>query len=209
MTGKRNGLPPAAEQFVKLPRELVSSDAWRSAGINERRFLDFLFREHMSHGGKENGNLKAPQWQLERFGIGARYIDKVIRNVEMFGLVDCHRGGMRVATTYAITWLPMHDGAVPSNRWRGFRNPKLKPLPARKTKNLPLKGKAALPLKGKADGANLPLKGKADGVKILPLKGKVLSRRSYQGGAISSDLESGNGAARAGGWRKPRFEVVP
>jgi hypothetical protein len=49
------------EPFVMLPRELIASDAWRSLGINGRRLIDFLLLEHMGHGGKENGKLKAPR----------------------------------------------------------------------------------------------------------------------------------------------------
>ena len=43
MTGK----PRPKEQFVKMPRALLQSDAWRSLGINERRLLDFLMLEQM------------------------------------------------------------------------------------------------------------------------------------------------------------------
>ena len=63
--------PKLTEAFVKLPRTLLESEAWRSLGINARRFLEFLMLEHMRHGGKKNGSLFAPRRQLERFGIGA------------------------------------------------------------------------------------------------------------------------------------------
>src|SRR5690242_16231849 len=86
------------EPWVWQTRELRASDAWRSAGINARRFIDFLLLEHMNHGGKENGLLKAPHRQLEDFGIGARRITDTIREAEGLGLVECHRGGLRVAT---------------------------------------------------------------------------------------------------------------
>ena len=33
---------------MKLTRELLRNDAWRSLGINERRVVDFLMIEHMS-----------------------------------------------------------------------------------------------------------------------------------------------------------------
>jgi hypothetical protein len=96
----------ATEPFIMLPRSLIQSDAWRSAGINTRRFVDFLLLEHMAHGGKENGKLKAPYGQLEQFNINARFVSEAIAEAEKLGLVDCHRGGMRVATTYTINWLP-------------------------------------------------------------------------------------------------------
>src|SRR5882762_4409079 len=94
---------PDPRQFTKVFDELVISDAWRSAGINVRRFLDFLMHEHHSHGGSENGLLKAPYEQLEAFGVGARHLAATIRTAETLGLVDCHRGGMRVVTLYTLT----------------------------------------------------------------------------------------------------------
>jgi hypothetical protein len=170
--------------------------------VNAGRLIDFLLLEHLGHGGAENGKLKAPQDQLQAFGIGARYISEAITQAEGLGLVDCHRHGRRVASTYTLTWLPEHDGTPPSNRWRSFRNPDLQPLPAPKSRNLPLKGKVALPLKGKVDGVNLPLKGKVDGPENLPLKGKVLSRCSYQGRGCSKE-EEGGGADAVGSGEVP------
>jgi hypothetical protein len=190
MTG--NGKTAPGDTFVKMTRDLLESDAWRSLSINARRVLDFLMREHLVHGGKENGELKAPQHQLETFGIGVRYISEAIAQTEELGLVDCRRYGLKVASTYTLTWLPNHDGTPPTNRWRAYRNQSLRPLPVPKSRNLPLKGKVALPLKGGVDGSNLPLKGGVDDPKNLPLKGKDLSRRSYR------DRSYNNGVERAG-----------
>ena len=188
------------ESFVKLFRDLVRSDAWRSAGINARRFIDFLILEHTSRGGRENGKLKATYGQLEAFGIGARHVNGAICEAEQLGLVDCHRGGLRVATTYTLTWLNLPGDKPASNRWRTFRNPDLAPSPQPKIKNLPHKGKVALPHQGKADGEICLTKGRQIDPKQpenLPHKGKVLSREeSYQGGEDISDLSVGGARSR-------------
>jgi hypothetical protein len=110
--------PPKGQPFVWLTRELLASAAWREMSINGHRFVHFLLLEHMGKSGRENGKLKAPYKQLVRHGITRRLIAAAIREAEELGLVDSHRGGMRVATTYALTWLPLHDGTAPSNRWR-------------------------------------------------------------------------------------------
>ena len=115
MTNRAQG-----EAFVKLPRELLNSAAWRSLGINARRLLDFLSIEHMNHGGKANGKLLAPRRQLERFGIGSHFISSAIEECERTGLVDCRRGFGRHPSLYALTWLPLGDGSEPSNRWRAY-----------------------------------------------------------------------------------------
>ena len=146
-----------------------SSDAWRSLGINSRRFVEFLLLEHMAKGGQQNGKLKAPDRQLREFGVDARYVAGAIREAEELGLVDCLRSGMRVATLYRLTWLEGHDGTPATNQWRTYRNPNLAPLPVAISRNLPDKGKAGLPDKGKADAPiNLPDKGKVLLREFLP-----------------------------------------
>ena len=190
--------PPVGEPWIWLTRELLSSDAWRSLTVSSRRFIDFLLLEHMRQGGRGNGRLKAPHRQLVAFGVGARFVTSHIREAEEFGLVDCYRGGMRVATTYALTWLPLHDGTPATNHWRSYSNPALPPMPQPKSRNLPAKGEAGLPAKGEADGPNLPAKGEADGSENLPAKGEALSRKaSYQGGREDSELSGPGGPPRS------------
>jgi hypothetical protein len=178
---KANG-PPAGEPWVWQSRALRSSDAWRSQSKNCRRLIDFLFLELMNKGGTSNGKLKAPRRQLEDFGIGARHITAAIAEAEELGLVGCYRGGMRVANTYAFTWLDLDDGTPASNRWRTYRNPRLKPLSRPKAKNLTSEGKSALTSEGKSDGRNLTAQGKSDRAKRLVSEGKHPSRSSYQDG---------------------------
>jgi hypothetical protein len=216
---KANGAA-TGESFIKLPRDLVRSDAWRSASINARRFIDFLMLEHMGKGGRENGKLKAPYRQLQAFGIAARFISGAISEAERLGLVECHRGGMRVATTYSLQWLDANgatDAAGP-NPWRAFCNADLVPLSTPKIKNLHHKGNAALPYKGNADGEICPTKGMQIGPKPpenLPYKGNALSREvSYQGGEDISDLSvvlaAGVHVDAAGAiWRATHAEWLP
>ncbi len=187
--------PPTDQPWVWQSRALRESDAWRSAGINARRFIDFLSLEHMKHGGQANGLLQAPQRQLEEFGIGARYVTEAIHEAEELGLVDGDHRGQRAAATYALTWLPLHDGRPTTDRWQNYHNPGLKPLSAPKSRVLPSKGEAGLPPKGKADTTNLPIKGRADleiclpkGRQNLPSHGKAPYRSSYQGEDDSSVL---------------------
>jgi hypothetical protein len=189
--------PPPGEPFVWQTQKLRASDAWRSAGINARRFIDFLLLELMNGAGKKNGKLKAPHRELIAFGIGPQYVAGAVCEAEQLGLVECYRSGLRVATTYALAWLPLHDSTPATNRWRVYRDPTLRPLQRSKSKNLPTESKAALPTEGKADGPNLPTEGKADGPQNLPTERKALYRSSYQGGNDNSDLSEPASAAAA------------
>ena len=162
MSGRINR-PPEGEPFVWHTRELLESDAWRSAGRNVRRLIDFLEIEHMAHAGRQNGKLKAPRRQLAAHGIGRRLISKAIRDAEALGLVDCVRAGMRAANTYALTWLPHHDRAPASNRWRAFRSPSSGLDPAgSKAANLGHEGDPELVHEGDPDGQNLGHEGDPD-----------------------------------------------
>lgn len=114
--------PPKGEPWVWLTRELLLSDAFRSLGIHARRFIDALLVEHMNHAGTENGNLKATYGQLTAAGRSSRRdVVRGIAEAEEKGLVDCRRAGMRVATTYTLTWLPSRDGSPATNRWKGYQ----------------------------------------------------------------------------------------
>jgi hypothetical protein len=196
--------PPAGQPWVWLTREVLASDAWRLLGINARRFIDFLLLEHMGKGGRHNGQLKAPHRQLRDFGIAVRFIGDAIRQAEDLGLVDCHRGGLRVATRFGLTWLPGHDGKPPTNRWRTYREPAPRMPSGRKIKNLPYKGEAGLPYKGEADGLNLPNKGEADGSKNLPYKGEALLRKDLTTAKPKGDV----GVARSVPGRELRRVAV-
>jgi hypothetical protein len=127
-----------------LPRPLLESDAWRSASINARRFIDFLMLEHLAHGGKENGKLKAPYRQLTRAGIGARLIAETIREAEELGLVYVERQGLKVATLYALTWLATADKRAATNAWAAYSNPAL-PEPKIKKSASPSECRVASP----------------------------------------------------------------
>ena len=107
------------EAFIKMPRALLASDAWRSLSINARRFVDFLMLEHMSHGGRKNGLLLAPRRQLEQAGIGAQYISSAVEETASQGLVLVKRGSGRQPNTYALSWLPLLDGSKPDRPWAG------------------------------------------------------------------------------------------
>lgn len=120
MTGKPRSQPK--EQFVKMPRDLLQSDAWRRLGIHDRRFLDYLMIEQMRFAGRQNGNLTAPHRRLIEFGISASSIAPTIRNLESCGLIRCQRRDAYSPFTYALTWLAC-CGTAPTNDWRRFRAP--------------------------------------------------------------------------------------
>lgn len=158
------------EPFAILPRDLLRSDAWRSMGINERRLIDFLLLEHMRHAGKQNGNLKAPRQQLHAFGIGTHFVSAAIKSTEERGLIQCHRAGMRVATTYALTWLPTSDGMPPTHAWRCFEDARVAPLSQPKIRNLAAKEQSGLGAKQQSDGLKLTAKEQSDDPKSLGAK---------------------------------------
>ena len=188
--------PPAGEAWVWMTRDLVESDAWRSMGINARRFIDFLLIEHMGKAGTQNGKLKAPHRQLEAFGIGRRLIADAIRETELLGLVECRRAGQRAPSTYTLTWLPLHDDTPALDYWRGYRNCTLRALPKPKPKNLQSDGVAGVQSEGVADGANLQSDGVADRPKTLPSEGVALLRKDLTKGVGSFSKKVKRGTAR-------------
>lgn len=197
MSGKINR-PPTGEAWIWMTGELLASDAMRTMSGKARKVLNFLMLEHMAKGGKKNGKLKATHRQLAAAGISEHYVKAAIDECEELGLIECGRGGMRVATIYALTWLPLHDGTPASNQWRTYRNPELQPMTQAKIRNLPTKQQAGLPPKQQADCPNLPPKQQADCPQNLPPKQQALLRKdSYQGGDDTTDLSAGDGRGDA------------
>ena len=123
-SGKLNGRqqkilgPPEGEPWIFLLTELLASTAWKAAGINARRLIDFLLIEHRLHSGLENGKLKATYDQLEAFGIPRKYILGAIEKAEALGLVRAKRCGMRVPSEYRLTFFAAHDWSPPTNDWK-------------------------------------------------------------------------------------------
>jgi hypothetical protein len=111
------------EQFVHLPKSLIESPGYSRRSIQAARILDFLIREHLSHGGACNGELLAPYAQLAQAGISGRDISNAFRELEAFGIIRRTKegprlGGRRGAYQYALTWLPTADGVLPTNAFR-------------------------------------------------------------------------------------------
>ena len=76
MAGKRTsyrrrdvGRPPRDQPWCWYAIEMMQSDAWRDISINDRRMLDRLESENMSHGGYEDGNLVVTYDQFVAAGI--------------------------------------------------------------------------------------------------------------------------------------------
>ena len=152
--------PPDGEPFIWLTQELLESDAWQSLGINARRFVDFLLLDHMGHAGRENGRLKATYDQLVAFGITRRLIGAAIGQAEKAGLVDSSKGGMRVPTTYALTFYALPDGTPASNKWMRYkarlrRSNKAPHREPEKQKSAPTSGTSKAPHR-EPDSPNLP-----------------------------------------------------
>lgn len=112
-----------AEQFVGHPLSLRESPGFRALTMPPRRILDFLELEHMAHAGTENGQLLAPYKQLVAFGVSRRDICPGLDMLEAFGIIRRTERGERLegrpkASKYALTWLPTHDGAQPTEDYR-------------------------------------------------------------------------------------------
>jgi len=170
----------AHQPFIMLPLALLASDAWRSLGLNAKRFIEFLMVEHMRHGGRANGRLLAPWRQLKEFGIGDHFIADAIEECKRAGLIECRRGIGRQPSIYSLTWLPLSDGSEPSNRWRAYHEEiidKSGVAPAKQQSlHVPAK-QQAVTVETAGTKPVAPAKQQAQRPILLPAKQQALSRK--------------------------------
>jgi hypothetical protein len=101
-----------AEGFVMLPRSAIDRMAAAQLSAAAWRVLVFLMRELLRHGGRDNGQLKAPHRQLVSFGVSASLVSSAIKELEAAGLVRCHRKGQRAANLFELPWVRRAQGGI-------------------------------------------------------------------------------------------------
>jgi hypothetical protein len=103
-----------------------------TASPHLRRLLDFLHVEHLRHDRLQNGALLAPYGDLQKFGIGRRFIQGAITEGETRGLIEVERG-FRTPSRYRLTYMPsvtvnpktkVATKHAPTNEWKHFVAPK-------------------------------------------------------------------------------------
>jgi hypothetical protein len=123
---KRNR-PPGP--FVWMTVELLESDAWRTAPLATKRFVERLMVEQVRHGGCENGKLIATFDQLEQWGLDRKTIKAAQADAMKRGLVyrtekGCRaKGAGRRPHKFGLGWLPGSDGSAAPNRWKAWVAP--------------------------------------------------------------------------------------
>ena len=85
--------PPEGEPWAWITRDLNRSPAWRARSLHCIRFIECLIDEHLSHGGRENGNLAKTYGQIVNWGLSRKYIPEAIAEAEGLRLVKVERGG--------------------------------------------------------------------------------------------------------------------
>jgi hypothetical protein len=141
-----NGNASAAQiqGWVKLPRYVIDRMLAARLSLAAVRILLFLMREHLRHGGKDNGLLEAPHRQLVATGISAGLVASAILELEAAGLLRCNRRGSRISNLFELMWLPRSSKSAALH------------LPPHTEAGLPPKAVAKLPPRTEADWKKLP-----------------------------------------------------
>ncbi len=116
--------PPPDQPWIWLATEIMGSPAWRALGINARQLIDRLIIEHRPHAGLENGQLKCTHADLIDYGLSKNKVKDAIDEARILGFVRVVQGGRyacgRDPNLYRLTFYGDHEGAYPTNEWKGM-----------------------------------------------------------------------------------------
>jgi hypothetical protein len=107
---------------------MLEGPAWRALSNAARLVIYRIAIEHMSHGGRENGNLTVTYDDFVGYGVRRSSISTAIRQAEALGFIlvtERGRGGnaeFRRASKYALGWLPQADGTLAKHQWHRFES---------------------------------------------------------------------------------------
>lgn len=79
--------------FVMHSLAMRSSRAWAALSDNGRRLLDRIEREHMEHGGADNGELVVTYNDFVTAGLRRQTVSKAIHQAEALGFIKVERRG--------------------------------------------------------------------------------------------------------------------
>ena len=121
------------EQFIPHLATMLTSDVFRSLRLADLRILQRLEVEHVSHGGKQNGDLRCAYADFVEYGERRASIPEGIRRLVRGGFLVVTEqgrqsyGDLRIPSRYRVTYLPTFaDGrwVEPTHEWRLFEKRK-------------------------------------------------------------------------------------
>ena len=127
---KRNR-PPADQPWTWLTRELLESDAWRTAPRETLQFIFRLMLEHQAHAGTDNGRLVCTFDDCQAYGLLRKRIKAAQVDAIRRGLVYQSQNGVpakgrgRQPSRFGLGWLPGHDASPAPHRWKAWHPPLL------------------------------------------------------------------------------------
>jgi hypothetical protein len=108
---------------------MLESPAWRALTGNAMKVVLRIALEHLKHGGVENGLLPVTYQNFVQWGVRRNAIREAIVVAINLGWIDKTstgevpwRGDIRRPSTFALTWLPRHNGTLASNRWTRIKS---------------------------------------------------------------------------------------
>jgi hypothetical protein len=122
--GEAKGRSAFAEQWVGYSRNMVESPALRVLSRAAVLIMHRLEKEHMDHGGAENGRLVVTHRQFEEWGVHRDSVSPAIREFVAlgFGEVTWHGkagvGGHGEANRFRLTFVNDKHGVPPTDEWR-------------------------------------------------------------------------------------------
>lgn len=125
----RKGHGPIGEQFFWQGRGMLESPAMTVISGPALKILMRIGREHLAHGGAENGRLPVTYQDFKAAGVARSTIALALAELVALGLIertDAGRMGWGEdkgrPSTYRLTWIGTAERSKPTNEWQRHKS---------------------------------------------------------------------------------------
>jgi hypothetical protein len=82
-------MKPKTKQFIRFPRDLLESPAYRALNLPERKALDRIMVEYHCKSGFQNNGLPVTRRNFVEFGVNPKHVTSSVTVLRTLDIIEC------------------------------------------------------------------------------------------------------------------------